>query len=69
MRFAQPEVFWLLLLLPLLLCLLWLRTRRLTAFVCRLGTPRCCGRPPRAFPYSSVRGGVLLWCSCHFSAL
>lgn len=39
MRFAQPEAFWLLLLLPFLLLLIRLGTHRKTTFVRRLGDP------------------------------
>jgi Ca-activated chloride channel family protein len=50
MRFAHPEAFWLLLLLPFLLLLLWLHTRRLAAFVCRLGTPTLLRQTSSRFP-------------------
>jgi Ca-activated chloride channel family protein len=56
MRFAQPEAFWLLLLLPLLLLLLWLRTRRLAAFVCRLGTPALIRQTASRFPILQWQG-------------
>lgn len=50
MRFAQPEAFWLLLLLPLLLLLIRLGTHRRTSFVRRLGDPAVLRQTPSRCP-------------------
>jgi Ca-activated chloride channel family protein len=50
MRFAHPEVFWLLLLVPFLLLLIRLRVRRTARFVRRLGDPTLLRQTPSRFP-------------------
>jgi Ca-activated chloride channel family protein len=50
MRFAQSEICWLLVLLPLLLLLLRLRAQRHTLFVRRLGDPSLLRQTPPRFP-------------------